>query len=313
MSNTRHQRPMTISGFTFVRNAEKLYFPIKESILSVLPLVDEFVVALGNCDADDHTEALIAAIGSPKIKIVRRVWDKAAFVDGKIYRDETNFALSLCKGDWCLYIQADEVLHEQDLKKIKNACQNHLTNPNVEGFLFDYKHFWGDYDHCLQSHCWYKHDIRLVRNHIGVQSIKDAQSFRHTSGKKLNVLSIDAAVYHYGWVRPPQRMQTKKHEQDKVYWGKQKADRHYQKLAQNFDYGDLNQVDLFAGTHPKVMAGFMAKMDWHAELNFGTQALRRPKMKHERFKYRFISWIERHFFGQKSLFGYKNWHLLRKK
>jgi hypothetical protein len=48
---------MKISGFTMVRNAEKLYFPIKESILSVLPVVDEFIVALG--DGDDNTRGLI--------------------------------------------------------------------------------------------------------------------------------------------------------------------------------------------------------------------------------------------------------------
>ena len=35
---------MKISGFTMVRNAGKYYFPIKESIQSVLPIVDEFIV-----------------------------------------------------------------------------------------------------------------------------------------------------------------------------------------------------------------------------------------------------------------------------
>jgi len=39
---------MTISGFSFVRNAISLDYPIAEAIRSVLPLVDEFVVACGD-------------------------------------------------------------------------------------------------------------------------------------------------------------------------------------------------------------------------------------------------------------------------
>lgn len=46
---------MKISGFTMVRNATKYYFPIKESILSILPIVDEFIIALGDNDPDDYT------------------------------------------------------------------------------------------------------------------------------------------------------------------------------------------------------------------------------------------------------------------
>jgi len=66
---------MKISGFKMVKNATKLYFPIKQSILSILPIVDEFVVALGDCDEDDTTLQEIESIGSDKIKIVHTVWD----------------------------------------------------------------------------------------------------------------------------------------------------------------------------------------------------------------------------------------------
>ena len=93
---------MKISAFTMVRNAEKYYFPIKESILSVLPIVDEVVVALGDCDANDHTLELIQSIQSDKIKIFRRLWSEQDFVDGRIFAQETNFALSKCTGDWCI-------------------------------------------------------------------------------------------------------------------------------------------------------------------------------------------------------------------
>jgi len=38
---------MKVSGFTFIKNAEMLGYPFIESIQSVLPIVDEFVIAVG--------------------------------------------------------------------------------------------------------------------------------------------------------------------------------------------------------------------------------------------------------------------------
>ena len=59
---------MKISGFSFVRNGIKLYYPVIESICSILPIVDEFIVAVGRGDADDTTRESIASIGDSKIR-----------------------------------------------------------------------------------------------------------------------------------------------------------------------------------------------------------------------------------------------------
>jgi len=67
---------MKISGFSFVRNGIKLYYPVVESIKSILPIVDEFVIAVGKGDDDDTTREQIAAIGDPKIKIIDTVWEE---------------------------------------------------------------------------------------------------------------------------------------------------------------------------------------------------------------------------------------------
>ncbi len=302
---------MKISGFTFVRNADKFYFPIKESILSILPIVDEFVIALGDNDDDDRTEALIQEINSPKIKLIKRVWSEQYFIDGRIYREETNFALSHCSGDWCFYLQADEVVHEQDLPIIVESCEKYLNNKNVEGFLFHYNHFWGDYNHYLPFHGWYRNEIRLVRNNIGVESIKDAQSFRINGTRPLKVKPIEAYIYHYGWVRPPRVMQSKKKDQDGVYWGEENAEKEYAKRSNNFDYGALGKVPEFPGAHPDVMKEYMTKLDWQDELNYSKKAdLNRDKFKHEKLKYQLITYIENTFFNKKEVIGYKNWKII---
>jgi glycosyltransferase involved in cell wall biosynthesis len=65
---------MFISGFTIIRNAVENDYPVVEAIRSILPVVDEMIVLVG--DSTDQTEALIRAIGSDKIKIHHSVWWK---------------------------------------------------------------------------------------------------------------------------------------------------------------------------------------------------------------------------------------------
>jgi hypothetical protein len=302
---------MAISGFTMVRNATRFYFPVKESIISILPIVDEFIVALGKGDADDKTEEEILSIGSPKVKIIHREWDETRFKNSAIFRDETNEALSHCKGDWCFYIQADEVVHEEDLITIKEACKNNLNNKNVEGFLFNYLHFWGDYGHYLPFHGWYRNEIRIIRNNIGIESIKDAQSFRKANNSKLDVLPINARIFHYGWVRPPDKMKSKKKEHDNIHRGKTN-DNTQQQINLGFDYGPLGRIPLFKSTHPAVMNKRITEFYWGDKLNYSRNfSLNYEKQKHERFKYRLISWFENKVLGGKQLFGYSNWNIIK--
>src|SRR5687767_10759543 len=207
-----HSSP-SISGFTMARNATLLHYPIRESIASALPIVDEFVVALGAGDEGDRTREEIDSLGSDKIKIIDTVWDIDAFPRGMEHAHQTDIAKNACRGEWLLYLQADEVLHEDDHPAIVARCAELRDDPEVEGLLFDYLHFWGDYDHHHRSHGWYKHEIRIVRNDPEIHSWESAQSFRRIPDfdgrnyrvregtRKLNVAAVDARIFHYGWVR----------------------------------------------------------------------------------------------------------------
>jgi hypothetical protein len=304
---------MKISGFTMVRNATRYYFPIKASISSILPIVDEFIVALGDCDEDDRTRSEIESINSDKIRIIDRTWSEKDFVDGKVFANETSFALSQCTGDWCIYLQADEVVHERDLQPIRELCLNSINDSRVDGFLFKYYHFWGDYDHFLPFHGWYKNEIRIIRNNIGVYSYKDAQSFRKKDNEKLNVLPTDFRIYHYGWVRPPSLMQSKKKEQDSIHHGKEKISKEYEIRPGDFDYGALGKLPVFKGSHPRVMDEFRTGIFWTDQLNYSKKGkLNRAKMKHEKFKYRALSFLEDLLNKGEDFFGYSNWNRIKK-
>ena len=303
---------MKISGFTMVRNATEYYFPIKESILSILPIVDEYIIALGKGSENDRTRDEIESINSDKIRIIDRIWSEQDFKETKIFAKETSYALSQCSGDWCIYLQADEVIHENDLDTIVKSCSDNLDNLQVDGFLFNYNHFFGDYEHHLPFYGWYKNDIRIVRNNANIHSYKDAQSFRKGDNQKLNVLPIDAYIYHYGWVRPPELMQSKKKEHDSMYHGRNKIQAEYNLRPNDFNYGALGRLPIFKKTHPKVMDEFRSKISWKDKLNLTKKVvLDRDKMKHERFKYRLITVFENVFNNGKNFFGYSNWNIIK--
>lgn len=313
---------MKISGFTFIRNGEKLYYPFRESIESILPICDEFVVAIGKGDDDDHTREMIAAIGSPKIKIIDTVWDTEKWSGGSIYAAETDIALSHCTGDWCFYLQADEVIHEKDLEVIKRRCEQLLDDKRVAGLIFRYKHFWGDYEHYNQSHAWYPNEIRIIRNLPDIHSWVDAQSFRRfddykhphqTEGThKLRVARVDADIYHYGWVRPPRLMRTKQKVMNTAYWGNENTEKKFVEKTVDFDYGPLQKCDVFTGTHPAVMNEIIGKMDWKDQLQYSGDAdPNREPHKHERFKYRFLTAIENNLLGGRGIGGFKNYDIVK--
>jgi glycosyltransferase involved in cell wall biosynthesis len=113
---------MKISGFTIARNVIKFNYPIIESIESILPICDEFIVNVG--DSEDDTLALIQSIKSDKIRVIQNTWDMS---QGKeVLSHQTNLALKQCRGDWAFYLQSDEVIHEDDLPRLKSIMQKNL-------------------------------------------------------------------------------------------------------------------------------------------------------------------------------------------
>jgi len=314
---------MKISGFSFVRNGVSLYYPVAESIRSILPICDEFVIAVGRGDEGDTTRQAIEAIGDPKIRIIDTEWKEEFFKKGVINAMQTDIAQQACSGDWLFYVQADEVVHEKYLPVIKKRCEELLNVPEVEGLLFRYRHFWGDYAHYHGGHGWYPHEIRIVRNLPDVHSWQSAQSFRHFSPYdnprqeygtgKLTVAAVDAEIFHYGWVRPPHLMQNKRRALDSVHWGKKRAEEYYNNAPKEFDYGPLDRLRVFNGTHPAVMRDMIAAMDWQNKLQMaGKPNPYRQPHKHERLKYRLLSLFERVFNGGRQVGGFRNYKLIKR-
>lgn len=256
---------MKIAGFTIIKNAVVNDFPIVEAIKSILPIVDEMIVLIG--DSTDATIALIESIGDPKIKIHHSVWDKNLRKGGVVLAVETDKAFQYIDAsfDWAFYIQGDEVVHEKYHPVIIDACHKYKTDDAVQGLLFKYKHFFGTYDYVGDSRKWYAHEVRIIRNNKMISAYKDAQGFR--MGKtKLPVAAIDAAIYHYGWVKSPEQMR-KKQKQSSVFWH---DDTQMQKINSSPDYYDFSGFDSlekFTETHPIVMKERIIQKNWVIDLD----------------------------------------------
>ena len=279
---------MKVCGFSFVKNAVKFDYPVVEAILSVLPVCDKFIVAVGDCN--DGTRELIGSIGSDKIQIIDTIWDPALREKGRVLASETNKAFDAIPAgyDWCFYIQGDEVLHEKYLPEIETSMHKYLNIKEVDGLIMHYTHFYGTYDYYADSRRWYRSEIRIIRNNKGIRSWNDAQGFRWQNGTKLTGKFIDATMYHYGWVRPPKLMKDKL-EGSKQYWSvNSKHIRTIEQSSDEFKYEDgIDSLELFNGDHPRVMLARINNLNWHPQLS-----IRKKKFK---ARYFVLYWFEKIF------------------
>ncbi len=252
---------MKVSGFTFIRNAIKYDYPIVESIVSILPVCDEVVVAVGK--SEDNTRALIEEIKSEKIKIIDTVWDDTLRKGGEVLAKETDKAFSAVDkdSDWCFYIQGDEVVHEKYLPSIRQAMENNLNDKKVDGLLFKYLHFYGSYDYVGESYRWYRNEIRIIRNNKNIYSYRDAQGFRKDDNKQLKVKEANAYMYHYGWVKPPSAMQKKQEDFNKLWHDDEWIEKNIPK-AEEFDYSNIDVLRKFKDSHPQVMQERIKRVNW---------------------------------------------------
>lgn len=257
---------MKVSGFTFIKNAVKFDYPIIEAITSILPICDEFIIAVGK--SDDETLEYIKSIDSPKIKIIETVWDESLREGGKVLADETNKALKAISddSDWAFYIQGDEVIHEKYLENILNGMHKYLDKQDVDALLFEHLNFYGSYDYVADARHWHKKEIRLIKLHRNIYSYKDAMSFRKNEDVKLNVALIDACIYHYGWVKNPSAMQQKQLEFQKLWHSDDWVEKNIIKTDE-FDFSKIDSLALFKETHPKVMENRIKRLNWQFDFD----------------------------------------------
>ena len=209
MSLNGSDRVVKVSGFTIVRNAIKLDFPVEASIRSILPICDEVVVNVGR--SEDDTLQLVQSVLDPKIRIIQTDWDMT--LRDAVLAVETLRAMRACRHPWGVYVQADEVLHERGAEELAAAIQRCDEDGRVEGLLLRYRHFYGGFDKVATHRRWYRREVRVVRlaPALDIRPYQGAQGFRvGPRHRKIRARLTNAEMFHYGWARPAGALQQKR-------------------------------------------------------------------------------------------------------
>jgi len=274
---------MKVSAFTFIKNGEILGYPFLQSIQSILPIVDEFIINVG--ESEDDTLRHIYSLDSSKIRVIESKWNDTMQDRGYVYGQQKMIAQFNCTGDWAFYIECDEVYHESELEKIRAEMEKYLNDLNVEALVFDFYHFYGNANSVLDSPGWYRSEARIIKN--SVRSYAPDGLFwlvldQNKKGRYPRAKHTGLHCYHYGWVRTEEQMNLKSKKVQK-YWGS----RH-----RKIDYSQMDQsiIKEFHGTHPEIIQEWLPKQSGLYEVDLSYQPTRQQK------KHRIILKLEK-FFG----------------
>jgi len=243
---------MKVSGFTFIKNGQILGYPFLQSIKSILPIVDEFIINVG--DSEDETLEMIQSLDDKKIRVINSSWNIKMQDRGYVYGQQKMIGQFNCSGDWVFYIEGDEVYHEDDLAKIKQSMMQNLNDSNVEALICDFYHFYGNANTILDSPGWYRKEARIIKN--SVRSYAPDGLFwlildSNKNGRYPKVKHSGATCYHYGWVRTEKQMNLKSSKVQQ-FWGADPV---------TFDYSQIDSsiIKRFDGTHPKIVIDWLPK------------------------------------------------------
>jgi len=279
----------SVCGFSFGRNLTKLNYPVEAAVRSVLPLCDRFVFVVGR--SEDDTRSRVERI-DPKVEVLDSIWPDVK-VDGTVLAIEANKAMTAaeCTGcTWGFYIQADEVVHEDDLPRIQAAMDYWAEHLEVKALLFRYLHFSLDYQ---TIDPWgYHKAARVVRLDGTCHIVGDAcgpaikeyrgrrRRFRdpgdsgyldkhHLGGlvrwardPRGGLLSPAARIFRYGAVKTLQQLEAKLQMIEELWWGNlSKAEMERRRKERFPDPTQRYRImKRFRGSHPAVMRDRIAAL-----------------------------------------------------
>lgn len=241
-------------GFGVLKNGIKFDFPFRESVLSFKPIVENVYYVLG--DSEDATDQAFQKFDFCKIE--HSIWDTSV-KGGLVISVETNKALSFLRrsvdlnNSWGIYLQADEVLHEEDFDIINNDIRYAEEN-GYDAISFQYLHFWQTHHDIAISKTWYPNEIRAIKLNSEIVSWGDGQSFKNCQ----KIFYSKARIFHYGHVREQSAYKNKIHFQTSFHHEASKVKR---KLKKGERESKKHKSILYFGTHPAVMKERILRMN----------------------------------------------------
>ena len=273
---------MLISGLSFIRNGVSLGYPFVEAIRSILPLVDEMVVVVGR--SEDGTREAVEGIGDPKLRIIDSEWHPRVTPKASVLAQQTNLGLLHCRGDWVVYVQGNELLHERDLPHLRQLMSEHNDNAQVEGLVMERRVFYGDYDHFVRVYPdRHKYVVRAFKPWIGVYAITSAMTFSvfpsyGERGRSLRCVDAGVDMFRYGKILSAEAMRYKlRHAPHKL-----KGEDAQFEQDQYYRWLPRDHIRPYRGDHPAVMAERIRQHEFRLDLSdsrWRTQRTRKERVR----------------------------------
>lgn len=177
----------TVSGLTILRNGITCGYTFIETIKCLDAICDEIIIIEGN--SSDDTMNYINQIKNDKFKIYSQDWHNGS--NGYTFKDVTNLGLSKCTKDYVFYLQADEVIHENDYDKLRA-----LIDQGYDAISVNFIHLRYSMLQKIKDNA-YTEAYRIIKNHANISSIDDGYSF---GGNIQNPTHSHINVFHAGYV-----------------------------------------------------------------------------------------------------------------
>jgi len=175
-----------ITGINSGRNCIENGYPFVESILSKLPLVEEYLVSDGGSTDGTHevlkrmekTFPKIRVFDMPDIKNIK--WDSCSIASNKF--------IKMAKGEWIYLDNMDELIHEKDISPLRERI---LSEKIADVFRYDRKEVTHNWTKLTEDIYWPARTARKIPNLY----------------MNWNSYGGDEFLDETGWIRNPPRCQ----------------------------------------------------------------------------------------------------------
>lgn len=251
----------TLAGTVFVRNGNSLDYCWQLAVKSLLPVCDQVII----CDSDstDGTREEMAEWfkREPKLVLCNRPWDDPNGM-GDFVPVFTNYARSHTHCLWSIALDADEVLHEDSYREVRESADARKT------LICQRINFWKDAQHTIPRGKCISHEV--VR--VGDKGDWMPSDFPSPESEPMRnkAVASNVKIMHYGFLRKREAFFVKNRSVSRIILGTtdKRIDAAEAATANGGSWMDEpvndwnDKLEEFHGTHPEIAKPWLRDRGW---------------------------------------------------
>jgi hypothetical protein len=233
----------TLTGVTLVKDGNTLGYPFVQNLRSLAELCDEVLVNVGYGSDDTIASVFQLQRYYPSIRVFQNGWDMKNTGDGSELAKQANIVLNFAQSDWVIYLQADELIHEDDMHSLRIYLDSVPSSVTQIELLRTY--FWGDLQHRAP-----KYEIYLGRIfRTGTHTVGgDGMYLVRNKGE---IQRSPYFIYHYSRIGPEDKVAARVKNLDRLFHDDVST-------TPTFTYNTEVNLVHYVGTHPHGIEEFYA-------------------------------------------------------